>query len=34
MKSGPITARTQGRTVYYRLTQPELGALLLATARQ
>ena len=27
-KSGLITSRTQGRAVYYRLTQPELGALL------
>jgi DNA-binding transcriptional ArsR family regulator len=26
--SGLITSRTQGRAVYYRLTQPELGALL------
>ena len=34
MKSGLITVRTQGRAVYYRLTQPEIGALLLATARQ
>ena len=39
-KSGLITSRTQGRAVYYRLTQPELGTLLqaagqlLATARQ
>ena len=39
-KSGLITSRTQGRAVYYRLTQPELGALLqtagqlLAPARQ
>jgi DNA-binding transcriptional ArsR family regulator len=39
-KSGLITSRTQGRAVYYRLTQPELGALLhaagqlLATAGQ
>jgi DNA-binding transcriptional ArsR family regulator len=31
--SGLITSRTQGRAVYYRLTQPELGALL-QTARQ
>jgi len=27
-QSGLITSRTQGRAVYYRLTQPELGALL------
>jgi DNA-binding transcriptional ArsR family regulator len=27
-KSGLITSRTQGRAVYYRLTRPELGALL------
>ena len=39
-KSGLITSRPQGRAVYYRLTQPELGTLLqaagrlLATARQ
>ena len=39
-QSGLITSRTQGRAVYYRLTQPELGALLhtagqlLAPARQ
>jgi ArsR family transcriptional regulator len=39
-KSGLITSRTQGRAVYYRLTHPELGALLqtagqlLAPARQ
>jgi len=39
-KSGLITSRTQGRAVYYRLTQPELATLLqaagqlLATARQ
>jgi DNA-binding transcriptional ArsR family regulator len=39
-KSGLITSRAQGRAVYYRLTQPELGTLLqaagqlLATARQ
>ena len=39
-QSGLITSRPQGRTVYYRLTQPELGALLqsagqlLATAGQ
>ena len=29
-KSGLITSRTQGRAVYYRLTQPEPGALLQA----
>ena len=39
-QAGLITSRTQGRAVYYRLTQPELGALLQAagqltvTARQ
>ena len=39
-KAGLITSRTQGRAVYYRLAQPELGALLqaagqlLAPARQ
>ena len=39
-QAGLITSRTQGRAVYYRLTQPELGALLhaagqlLAPARQ
>ena len=39
-QSGLITSRTQGRAVYYRLTQPELGTLLhaagqlLAPARQ
>jgi DNA-binding transcriptional ArsR family regulator len=27
-QAGLITSRTQGRAVYYRLTQPELGALL------
>jgi ArsR family transcriptional regulator, cadmium/lead-responsive transcriptional repressor len=27
-KAGLITSRTQGRAVYYRLTQPQLGALL------
>ena len=32
-QAGLITSRTQGRAVYYRLTQPELGALLQA-ARQ
>ena len=32
-KSGLITSRTQGRAVYYRLTQPELGALLQAAGQ-
>jgi DNA-binding transcriptional ArsR family regulator len=31
-QSGLITSRTQGRAVYYRLTKPELGALLQAAA--
>ena len=31
--SGLITSRTQGRAVYYRLTQPELGALLQAAGQ-
>ena len=32
-QSGLITSRTQGRAVYYRLTQPELGALLHAAGQ-
>ena len=32
-QSGLITSRTQGRAVYYRLTQPELGALLQAAGQ-
>jgi DNA-binding transcriptional ArsR family regulator len=32
-QSGLITSRTQGRAVYYRLTQPELGDLLQAAAQ-
>jgi ArsR family transcriptional regulator, cadmium/lead-responsive transcriptional repressor len=32
-KSGLITSRTQGRAVYYRLAQPELGALLQAAGQ-
>lgn len=32
-QSGLITSRTQGRAVYYRLTQPELGALLEAAGQ-
>ena len=32
-KSGLITSRTQGRAVYYRLTQPELGTLLQAAGQ-
>ena len=32
-QSGLITSRTQGRAVYYRLTQPELGDLLQAAGR-
>ena len=32
-QSGLITSRTQGRAVYYRLTQPELGALLKAAGQ-
>jgi len=32
-KSGLITSRTQGRAVYYRLTQPELSALLQAAGQ-
>ena len=32
-KAGLITSRTQGRAVYYRLTQPELGALLQAAGQ-
>jgi DNA-binding transcriptional regulator PaaX len=32
-KSGLITSRPQGRAVYYRLTQPELGALLQAAGQ-
>jgi DNA-binding transcriptional ArsR family regulator len=32
-QAGLITSRTQGRAVYYRLTQPELGALLQAAGQ-
>ena len=32
-QSGLITSRTQGRAVYYRLTQPELGDLLQAAGQ-
>jgi DNA-binding transcriptional ArsR family regulator len=32
-QSGLITSRTQGRAVYYRLTQPELGSLLQAAGQ-
>jgi len=32
-QAGLITSRTQGRAVYYRLTRPELGALLQAAAQ-
>ena len=32
-QSGLITSRTQGRAVYYRLAQPELGALLQAAGQ-
>jgi len=33
LQTGLITSRTQGRAIYYRLTQPELGALLHAAGQ-